>query len=200
MPEEDAVEEASEPSPGAQSPASPQHTRSSSIPLFLSSLALLLAAFALTVALISSKNINAHRSLSGIKGKLNVMEGRMNHVETLMATDKRGMVQAELKKMLLNLHELSRLGDDKTRAEIAKAEAVLQRLSTPETRIRIKVDLKRAMQPGRSDKPEASATEVSASKPVPANPEKILLNKTANKPSPDAATGTTPALSVPAEK
>jgi len=129
---------------------------------------LLLAVFALAATLISS-NMGTRQPLDDIKGQLSAMESRVNHMEALMATDKHGLVQAELKKMLLNLHELSRLSDDATRSEISKVEMILLRLSTPATSVKARVDLKSTEQPAPSDEPEASTM-------VPSVPESAKIS------------------------
>ncbi|MDQ6959116.1 MAG: hypothetical protein Q9M24_08425 [Mariprofundaceae bacterium] len=164
MPDADNVKKTTKQEQKTQPSATPKPTRASSVPILLSSLALLLAVFALAATLISSKNMGARQPLDDIKAELSAMGSRVNHVESLIATDKHGLVQNELKKMLLNLHELSRLGDDETRAEIAKIEAILLRLSTPATKVKAQVDLKSTGHAGQPDEPKASAT-------VPASPE-----------------------------
>ena len=72
---------------------------------------------------------------------------------------KHSLVQAELKKILLNIRELSRLSDAKTKAEISKAEGILLRLTTPPTRVKAKVDLKSTEQaaPGTEKKSQPAA-------------------------------------------
>jgi len=176
MPEKKSLEETNQQQAKVPPPASPPSVRSSSsIPVLLSSLALLLAAFALAATLISSKNMGARQSLDVIKGNLSAMESRVSHMEALMAMDKRGLVQAELQKMLLNLHELSRLGDAETKAEISKAEAILLRLSTPATRVKAKIDLKTTEQGVHPDKKKvparSSALPIPVKKPLTQNPQ-----------------------------
>lgn len=167
MPDTDSMEKTDEQEQKTQPPATPSPARASSIPILLSSLALLLAVFALAATLINSKNMGARQPLDDIKEELSAMESRVNHVESLIATDKQGLVQKTLKKMLFNLHELSRLGDDETRAEIARVEAILLRLSTPATRIKAHVDLKSIEQAGQPDKSRALITA-----PAPSESEK----------------------------
>jgi len=230
MPEKDAIEETNEKQAKVQAPAAPpQAARSSSLPVLLSSLALLLAAFALAATLISNKNMGTRQPLNDIKGQLSAMESRVNHMEALMATDKHSLIQAELQKMLLNLHELSRLGDNETKAEISKAEAILLRLSTPATRVKAQVDLKSTEQAVPPDKPEAaSATAPSAPEstgtsapqdsqimPAPeqspsepsiesgaasAKAVEKPLDETVNTPPPDTETDAMPASPPPMEK
>jgi len=179
MPDARNVEETTEQEQKIQPPATPKPARASSVPILLSSLALLLAVFALAATLISSKNMRAPQPLDVIKGKLSSMESRVNHMEALMATDKRGLVQAELQKMLLNLHELSRLGDKETRSEISKAEAILLRLSTPVTRVKAKVDLKSA---GQAQPDESKASATAPSSPEPAK-EPVTQNAQTTQPA-----------------
>jgi len=154
MPEkEDTADGASEQQAETQVPVPPQPTRSSSIPILLSSLALLLAVFALAATLINDRNMSARQPLADIQGKLSAIETRVEHVEASIATNKRDLVQAKLKKMLLNLRGLSHLANKETRLEINKAEAILQRLSSRKTRIAARVDLqntKPAVKPGRT--------------------------------------------------
>ncbi len=141
MPKENAPDAVNEQQSESKLPASPQTTPSLLMPITLSSLALLLAAFALTIALTGNKNIATHHPMANVENKLAGMETRVNHMEAMMVADKHRHVQTKLKKMLLSLHTLSRLGDNSTQSEISKVEAILQRLSTPATRIKAKVDL-----------------------------------------------------------
>jgi len=230
MPDTDSTEKTAEQEQKTQPPVTPKPTRTSSIPILLSSLALLLAVFALAATLISNKNMGTRQPLDDIKAELSAMGSRVNHVESLIATDKRGLVQNELKKMLLNLHELSRLGDDETKAEIARVEAILLRLSTPATKVKAQVDLKSTEQAGQPDEPKASATAPSSpepakepvtqnaqtaqppkkspsghktepqTEPVPAKAAENSLNETANTLSPDSGTNVMPEAPVPMEK
>jgi len=179
MPGKNTVEEPRDQGQGVQSPSTPQSTHSS-MPLFLASLALLLAAFSLTATLISSKNMGAHQPLDNIRGKLSTIEKRVDQMETSIAANRRDLVQAELKKMLLALRELSQLGDNETVSEIAKAEAILQQLSSRKTKVRAKVDLKSTEQePEKADVP-SEATEESATQNSPAiqTSEKSSQDKT----------------------
>jgi len=226
MPDAKNVEETTEQEQKTQPPTVSKPARTSSVPILLSSLALLLAVFALAATLINSKNMRAQQPLDDIKGQLNAMESRVNHVETLMATDKHGLVQAELQKMLLNLHELSRLGDNETRAEISKAEAILLRLSMPTTRVKAKVDLKTTEQGMRPKKKAPVTAPVSPepvkkpltqshqtktsperqikSKPKPkaesAKPAEKPLDKAANASLPDTESDAMPVSPTPMEK
>jgi len=182
MPDAKNVEETTEQEQKTQPPTVSKPARTSSVPILLSSLALLLAVFALAATLINSKNMRAQQPLNDIKGQLSAMESRVNHVETLMATDKHGLVQAELQKMLLNLHELSRLGDNETRAEISKAEAILLRLSMPATRVKAKVDLKtteQGMRPKKKAPVTAPVSPEAVKKPLTQNPQTTQTSKTA---------------------
>jgi len=228
MPDTDRKEKISEQEQKMQPPATQRTTRASSIPTLVSSLALLLAVFALAATLISSKNMGTRQPLDDIKGQLSAMESRVNHVEALIATDKHGLVQAELKKMLLNLHELSRLGDDATRSEISKVEAILLRLSTPATKVKAQVDLKSTEQPVTPNEPETSTTAPPApestetsvpqdsqttstpeqdstepkaeSEAAPAKAVEKSLSKTENTSLPDTETNAVPASPTPMEK
>ena len=228
MPGKNAVEETSNHQPKAQAPAPSPSAPSSSIPVLLSSLALLLAALALAATLISNRNMDAQQSTDNIKNKLSSIENRVDHMEALMATDKHSLVKAQLKKTLLNLHELSRLADKETKSEISRAETILLRLSTPATKIKAKVDLKSAEQPAQQHEPEASATAPSIpestdtsapqssqttpapdqasvepespSKTTAVKPVEKPLGKMANSPPPDAGAETTPAAPPPMEQ
>jgi len=177
MPEKkDTIEVTNEQTSEAQAPASPPPARSSSMAILLSSLALLLAAFALAATLISNKNMGTRQPLTDIQGKLNTIENRVDKVEASMATNKRDMVQAELKKMLLNLREMSQLGDNETKSEISKAEAILKRLSSPKTRVKAKVDLQSAEQATAVEPEKTQATVAptpSESPKEPATQEKV---------------------------
>ncbi len=229
MPDTDSTEKTAEQEQKAQPPATQKPARASSVPILLSSLALLLAVFALAATLIGSKNMGVRQPLDDIKAELSAMESRVDHVESLIATDKRGLVQSELKKMLLNLHELSRLGDDETKAEIARAEAILLRLSTPATRVKAQVDLKSTGQ-AQPDESKTSATAPSSpepakepvtqnaqttqppekspsehmtepkSEPAPAKAAEESLNETENTLSPDSETNAMSEAPVPMEK
>jgi len=202
MPDTDSMEKTDEQEQKTQLPATPKPARASSIPILLSSLALLLAVFALAATLISSKNMGARQPLDDIKQELSAMENRMDHVESLIATDKRGLVQKTLKKMLFNLHELSRLGDDETRAEIARVEAILLRLSTPATKIKAQVDLKSIEQAGQPDKSKAfiTAPTPSESKTTSIKPAETPLNKTVSTSLPDTEADAMPASPAFMEK
>jgi len=191
----------SEKEPRTTPPARPQPIRSSSIPVLLSILALLLAAFALSVALTGNKNMVARQPLDDIKEELTAMRNRVNHMEALMATDKRELVQTELKRMLLNLHELSRLGDNKTRSEISKAEAVLLRLSTPKTRVKAQVDLKSTEKAAQSAKKKTPAAAPVAPEPVKKPPtQKLQTTQTSKKTLPEHNMAIKPAPKTAAAK
>ncbi len=154
MPEkEDAVDKTSEQQTETQVPVPPQPKRSSTLPVILSSLALLLAVLALAATLINNRNMSVRQPLADIQGKLSAIETRVEHVEASIATNKRDLVQTKLKKMLLNLRGLSHLANKETRLEINKAEAILQRLSSRKTKVTAHVDLqstKPAVKPGRT--------------------------------------------------
>ncbi len=159
MPEKkDAVNETDEQRAGMQAPVPPQAARSSFIPVLLSSLALLLAAFALAATLINNKNMNARQPLADIQGKLSAIETRVDHVEASIATSKRDLVQDKLKTMLLHLRGLSHLANKETGLEINKAEAILRRLSSRGTRIKARIDMKNMKPAVKSGKMEAATT------------------------------------------
>ena len=169
MPEKNTVEGTHDQGQETQPPLIPQAPRSSSMPVILASLALLLAAFALAVTLNSNKDMGVRQppgdiQAGDIQGKLSTMERRVDQMEASMATNKRDLVQAKLKNMLLNLRELSYLGDNKTMAEIAKAEAILRRLSSREIRIEARVDLQSTE--------HAATPERTVITAVPSGPEK----------------------------
>jgi len=170
VPEENTSETVSEQPSESKNPTDQQNTRPSFIPVILSGLALLLAAFALTIALISNRHMAASRPMTHVKDQLASMETRINHMEAMMLTDKHSHVQTELRKMLFSLHELSGLGDSATKLEISKVEAILQRLSTPATRIKAKVDLKSTEQPAQ---PQAPTLTPPASEPIKQHPQAV---------------------------
>ncbi len=180
-PEQNAPREQTAP----PSPAEPTR-RSPMLPVLLSVLALGLAAVSLAGLMKLNQRLNARQPDRALEHKVAAIEHRVSHVESLLTTSRHDMVRAELKKMLLNLQELSRLADDQTRAEIAKAEAVLLRLSSPATRVRAKVDMKSAKPaPAHGAKPAGAAKE--APKPTAAPKTSPAPHASSTRSSPKAA-------------
>jgi len=173
MSEEHAVESQQDQQSDSQpQPARPAPRRTPFLAYALSALALALAAIALVGMLKLNQRLNAQQPPRELEHKLAAVEHRVSHVEELLSTSRKDMVRAELKKMLLNLRELSRLADESTRAEIAKAEAVLMRLSSPATRVRAKVDMESTKQArsGTAATPPAGDRTHQAAAPQPSHP------------------------------
>ena len=189
--ERNAAPERSAPREQAAPPSPAEPTRRSPmLPVLLSVLALGLAAVSLAGLMKLNQRLNARQPDNALERalehKVAAIEHRVSHVESLLTTSRHDMVRAELKKMLLNLQELSRLADDQTRAEIAKAEAVLLRLSSPATRVRAKVDLKSARPaPAHVAKPAGAAKE--APRPTAAPKTSPAPHASSTRSSPKAA-------------
>lgn len=105
---------------------------SSRTPLMLAIVAIALAVFAAATSMFGGRNF-------GLYEKINSIEARLANVESLIADDKRNLVQGELKKILLSVQELSRLSDEETRAQISEVEKILNRMTTDTTETQISV-------------------------------------------------------------
>ncbi len=210
MTEKDATTESTEQQRETQPPS--RSGQSMSLSMLLSILAVLLAAFALVSTLAGNKHMNAQRVNPATSSRLGALEGRVNHMEALMATDRRGMMQAQVKKLLYNVRELSRLGDAKTKVEISKVENILRRLTTaPATKVKARVDMKSTEQPVETNKTATPATSAAIEKPQPANterpreteatqPESVQPDTEKQAPPQTAATETPAAPAAPAGK
>lgn len=171
-------------------PASSASGRTPVMAYMLSALALALAAISLIGMVKLNHRLNAQQPPRELEHKLAAVEHRVSHVEELLSTSRKDMVRAELKKMLLNLRELSRLADENTRAELSKAEAVLMRLSSPATRVRAKVDMESAKkaQTGTSAASAAGGAQAhKAAAPQPSQPASKPQHRQAGKPSSSSA-------------
>lgn len=103
---------------------------SSHLPLLLSVVALLLAAYAAITA-------GAHKNVTHLETKLSELDNRISNNSNQLAAlsadvqqNRDSLVQARLKEVLLSIQEIGDMADASTRNSIAEAEKILLSLTT----------------------------------------------------------------------
>lgn len=144
------------------------------LPLILSGLAVLLAALALIANQMGqpAQNINP---LETVNSKLGQIEARIGDMESQLTNDKLDVVNMQLKRILLNLEQLSAVADDVTRQKIDQAYRLLKPLSEPAVRIQADVDIQGTVMPENQTllQESATGTEEDITPPDPTEKESI---------------------------
>jgi len=129
-------------------------TRQSSLPIIFSALALLLAGLALAANLLGNKTVQID-PMQAINTKLGQIENRIGDVELQMTNDKLDVVDTQLKHILMNLKQLSRIADDATRERINRAYRLLEPLASS-GHVKAEIDLQSTIDPENNSLPEAA--------------------------------------------
>jgi len=127
--------------------------RPSSLPTIFSALAFLLAPLSLVSRLLGNKTVQ-NDPMQAVNAKLNQIENRIGDVELQITSDKLDAVDMQLKQILMNLKQLSRMADDATREHIERAYKELKPLVS-RAHVKAEIDLQSAMAPENSSMPEA---------------------------------------------
>ena len=112
----------------------------SSLPLVLSGIAVLLAALALIANQMGQPEPRMD-PLDAVNSKLGQIEARIGDMESQLTNDKLDVVNMRLKRILLDLEQLSTVADDATRSKINQAYQLLEPLTGPATKVKAEVDV-----------------------------------------------------------
>ncbi len=160
--------------------------KTTSLPLWLSLLAIVLAAVAIAVGLQTGSKKPIVKPRLDVAARLHDIETRLHRLEASFASERRNRMQARLDRLLAEVHELSQLADAKARREIGKAEAILSHLLTsPATRVKARIDLKHSQQRGKAAK---AKLEEKAGKPQAAASGAVAPKKGGGEAAKKAAT------------
>ena len=185
--------------------------KGNSLPLILSGIAVLLAALALIANLMGNQTPRVD-PLQAVNSKLGQIEARIGDVETQLTSDKLDGVNMQLKRIMLELDQLSSIADDATRSKIRQAYQLLKPLSEPATRVKAEVDVQSTVMPENQTQPEepaaipaavpedaktapepaASEAAVNTAEPAPAKPATEGASATEPAPPADAGDSGTP--------
>ncbi|MDQ6972250.1 MAG: hypothetical protein Q9M30_06340 [Mariprofundaceae bacterium] len=129
----------SKPAAQERKPVQEERRSGNTLPLVLSAIAVVLAALALIAGQIDrrAEHINP---MQAVNSKLGQIEARIGDVETQIRNDKMDVVEIQLKKMLLELKQLSAIADETTRTKLERAYQALKPLSSPATQVQAEVD------------------------------------------------------------
>ena len=116
------------------------------LPMILSGLAVLIAALAL-IANQMGQPTSRIDPLEAMNSKLGQIEARIGDMELQVVNDKMDGVQIQLKRILLDLEQLSSVADDATRSKIDQAFHLLQPLTMPATAVKAQVDMQSTLAP-----------------------------------------------------
>jgi len=120
-------------------PVQEERRSGTTLPLVLSAIAVVLAALALIAGQIDRRAEHID-PMQAVNSKLGQIEARIGDVEAQIRTDKMDVVEIQLKKMLLDLKQLSAIADEATRTKLERAYQSLKPLSSPATRVQAEVD------------------------------------------------------------
>jgi len=182
--EKDTTEPASAQGKPTEQPATPGKPRQggglhNTLPLVFSGIAVLIAALAL-VANQMSKPAPGIDPVQLVNSKLGQIEARIGDMELQLNNDKLSGVQMQLKRIMLELEQLSRLADKPTRNKIDEAYNLLKQLSGPATNVKAEVDMQSTLE-GKGQSADTAA------EPVPAEPLASPESEITNEPAaPDA--------------
>jgi len=144
-----------------------------SLSLVLSGIAVLLAALALIANQMGQPEPRMD-PLDAVNSKLGQIEARIGDMESQLTSDKLDVVNMQLKKILLDLEQLSAVADDATRQKIDQAYGLLKSLSGPAAKVHAEIDMQSAVVPeNQTPTQEPAATieeDTSPAEQVPAEP------------------------------
>ena len=175
--------------PEAQAGGDETGGKNSFLPLILSGLAVLIAVLAL-IANQMGQTAPRTDQFEAMNSKLGQIEARIGDVESQVTSDRMDGVQMKLKRILLDLEQLSSLADDATRSKIDQAYHLLKPLSTPATAVKVQVDMQSTEVPENQTQVEGPVTP-SAEETAPQAPPAI---------TPEAANDTMEEPAMPASQ
>jgi len=153
-----------------------------SLPLVLSGIAVLLAALALIANQMGQPEPRMD-PLDALNSKLGQIEARLGDMESQLTSDKLDVVNMKLKKILLDLEQLSAVADDATRQKIDQAYGLLKALSGPAIKVQAEVDIQGTVVPenqtptresAASTEEDTSPAEQIPAQAVPLDPLPVL--------------------------
>ena len=130
-----------------------------SLPLVLSGIAVLLAALALIANQMGQPEPRMD-PLDAVNSKLGQIEARIGDMESQLTSDKLDVVNMQLKRILLDLEQLSAVADDATRQKIDQAYGLLKSLSGPAVRVQAEVDIQGTAMPENQTPTQEPATTI----------------------------------------
>jgi len=99
--------------------------------LYLSVIAILLAAYAAISAGTSVAPANTEERLDSLDNNIRIMSKQIAALSKDVESNRENLVQNQLKKALLNLQEIGGLAKEETKATIAEIETILHNLTSP---------------------------------------------------------------------
>lgn len=127
-----------------------------SLPLVLSGIAVLIAALAL-IANQMAQPAPRIDPFDAVNNKLGQIEARIGDMESQLTIDKLDGASMQLKRILLDLEQLSQIADETTRSSIDQAYQLLKPLSDPASSVKAEVDVQSTMEPENQSAPEGPA-------------------------------------------
>lgn len=187
------------PSEQAATPGKPREGGGlhNTLPLVLSGIAVLIAALAL-IANQMSRPAPGIDPVQLVNSKLGQIEARIGDMESQLNNDKLSGVQMQLKRIMLELEQLSRLADDSTRSKINEAYNLLKPLSEPATSIKAEVDMQSTLK-GENQSSDAAAEPDHAEPQVVPGPEDTNEPVAPDAGQPDETTRPTETDPMPSE-
>ncbi|OIQ02824.1 MAG: hypothetical protein COS82_00635 [Zetaproteobacteria bacterium CG06_land_8_20_14_3_00_59_53] len=166
-----------------------------SLPLVLSGIAVLIAALAL-IANQMGQPAPRIDPFEAMNNKLGQIEARIGDMESQLTSDKLDGVSMQLKRILLELEQLSMMADETTRSKIEQARQLLQPLSEPATSVKAEVDAQSTLAPENQTAPDEPAVtdEPAASDAAPVTePEAPAVSAPDEPAAPQTGSDQTPA-------
>ena len=99
--------------------------------LYISIIALLLAAYAAIAAGTSTAPTNGEARLAGLESSVQILGEQVIALSKDVESNRENLVQNQLKKALLNIQEISGMAREETKATIAEIEKILHDLTSP---------------------------------------------------------------------
>jgi len=177
----------SKPAAQDEKPVQEERRSGNTLPLVLSAFAVVLAALALIAGQIDRRAEHID-PMQAVNSKLGQIEARIGDVEARIRNDKMDVVEIQLKKMLLDLKQLSAIADEATRNKLERAYQALKPLSSPATRVQAEVDASSTI---------AEENQVVESSPEASEVRNSELPVTAEAEDNDLSTGNAPDEAMP---
>jgi len=99
--------------------------------LYLSVIAVLLAAYAAITAGTSTAPTNGEARLAGLESSVQILGDQVVALSKDVESNRENLIQNQLKKALLNIQEISGMAREETKATIAEIEKILHDLTSP---------------------------------------------------------------------
>ncbi len=171
-----------------QRPTSGICRRGLHLPLILSVIAILLASYSFYITRCSSFTRNIDKRVGELSSQVAVIGERLSSLDEGIESDKQVLIQAGLKKTLLNIQDIGKLAKGEAQAKIAEIEGLLLGMTTPDEDAMKEQDISSAEESAA----EASATEILSQEetaPVVAE-EPASSSQTSETPAEEQATST----------